>query len=542
MPSKNTLDFVANGAPIGTQRARALPAARNYLNDCGYTPEETIEKIWQGLSMSPQEPGKPAWRREDAEKIVKDLLVHPAPPLPEIEGEATTKARYRQHELEWIVCASAYVNANLTLREAGWLKPENFSHKKTQQFWTQFLITHDPAHATHEAGCLAEVLNWTAVVMPHEIGDYARQMASGAYLVQLSMCVPRLNIAISSGDLPTARRLVQQMHEEQPQTGRSLPTPSTGLDALERIVDDPGQRLIKTHVPPLDRLIRGLELQTQSIWAARAGLGKTTLLWQIARNLAASGSKVLFFSLEMSAPNLWGKAACGRLGIKWLDVLDGRLNAHDKTRLKRELDKMKQEFGDRLLIDDGPNTTETIWQAVAQYEPVFVLVDHLRLLSDKNENEIHRLGNISGRLKNIAKMGNCHVATIHQIRRAVGQRDDKRPQLDDLRDSGKIEEDGDAVFMLYRDSYYEKSYTTQPYYDTELLPVKFRYDPDVTQHRVMLRFDPLREFYGEIPYEHRPNGSSNGNGHSQHEKPLAAPVLLTAPGDEDEGDIPWTQR
>lgn len=519
--SKATLDFFANGAPAGMQRMKALAAARNYMS-AGNTVAQTVVKIWQGLQLSPNEPGKPAWTERDAAYLVNNLNESTPPPMMEMDGWASAKARWNQNEIEWIVCAAAYLVPQMAQVEMGWLKPMHFSHFKTRHFWELFQTTYDKDHAAHESGTLAKLLEFVPVIEPHLLSEYARQLASAAYMVEVSNKLPKLNLAVANADLAHTRQLIKEMDTQAPALAREVTTATEGLDKLDAIIDNPLQRMIKTFIPSLDRSLRGLEKQTQSILAARAGLGKTTLASQICTNVASSKRRVLIFELEMSTANWWGKKACGRLGYKWLDVLDDKLTPQQKVTLKREVDKLKEEYEGYLFVDDRPQTTDSIWQAVTQYQPELVMVDHLRHVKDQHKNEIQRLGMITNRLKDIAKMGDCHVMTLTQIRRAVSERENKRPQLDDLRDSGLIEEDGDAVLMLYRESYYEKSYKVEPYYDTEVLPVKFRYDPDVVNHRIWLRYDPKYDHYGERPSEgFSQNGHKNGtNGHHKQEREI----------------------
>src|SRR5512137_2754144 len=98
------------------------------------------------------------------------------------------------------------------------------------------------------------------------------------------------------------------------------------------------------------------------------------------------------------------------------------------------------QFETLLRIDERRHTTSSIWQAVSEYTPDLIIVDHLRFVDDKAENEVKRLGIITQRLKEIAKAFNCAVMCLAQLNRETDKRDNKRPQLSDLRDSGEIEE------------------------------------------------------------------------------------------------------
>lgn len=496
--SKKTLEFFAMGAPVGVQRERAVSAARNYLG-AGHGVEETIEKVWHALQISPQAEGREAWTRAQVEYLVKNLTENAPPPLSELDGWASSRARWNQSQIEWIVCAAAYLVPQIAIVEAGWLTPAHFENYKTRHFWELFIESQDKTHAAHESGILPKLLELTPAIEPHLIGEYARQLATASYMTAISSKVNKLNMALANADIATTRRLVSEMSEDAPSlTGRELGTVETGMDALDNLLENP-LNLIKTYIDPIDRGLRGLPLRFHSVWAARSGLGKTTLMWQIARNVARSKRKVLMVSLEMSETDLWGKAVCGRLGLDWFAVMAGEITSQQKAEFRREMEKVKDELRGYLFIDDKPNTTDTVWQAVTEYQPELVIVDHLRLLKDDGENTVQRLGFMTSRMKEVAKLGNCHVATIHQVNRSVEKQDDKEPQMSDLRDSGLIEEDADLVCMLYRDSYYEKNEGEIPrYLRTKLLIQKNRFGGGKTPPRINLDFDTKHEFYDTV--------------------------------------------
>lgn len=534
--SKNTLDFLANGAPIGSQHNRAVQAARNYLA-AGYSAEDTIEKIWQAFQLCEEEPGKKPWTKQDADYLVRNLHETTPPPLKEYDGWASEKARYNQREVEFIVCAAAYLVPQMALVEMGWLKPEHFTYYKTKHFWQLFIESQDKDRAAHESGILPRLLPLMPGIEPHLLSEYARQLTTAGYMTAISKKTQRLQLALANADIDTARTLIKEMDGEAPTlNGREVGTVAGGLEKLDAMLDNP-LNLLKTCIPPIDRAIFGLPLRWHSVWAARPGLGKTTLLWQIARNVANTKRKVAIFSLEMTEEDLWGKAVCGRLGLDWMEVLAHGISGQKKVEFRRTMDELKQELDGYLFIDDRPNTTDTLWQTITQYQPELVIVDHLRLLKDKDDNVVQRLGKITSRLKEIAKLGNCHVASIHQINRSVEARaqGDKEPKLSDLRDSGQIEEDVDLAFMLYRDNYYDKNAAPEPRVWTKLINVKNRFGKGVPP-RINLAFDTRYEFYDEMREinlaEPKQYGSQNGhaNGHAQR---VTAPATLDELFEED---------
>jgi KaiC/GvpD/RAD55 family RecA-like ATPase len=251
-------------------------------------------------------------------------------------------------------------------------------------------------------------------------------------------------------------------------------------------------RSIHTWIPAIDKCLGGFERQTLTILAARPSMGKSTLAWQIARNIAANHQKAYFYSLEMSSTSLWAKSACGALGIRWRDVRNGEITTSQRDSIIWKSAELLELYGDNLLVDDYVNTSNTIYAGVARYKPDLIIVDHVRLVADRDEREDKRLGSITKILKDIAKEYNCAVLCLAQLNRKTEDREEKRPQLADLRDSGQIEENADVVLMMYREDYYEtdKKPTKSP---TEILVRKFR--DDVLAQKIDLTFNTENQWF-----------------------------------------------
>lgn len=261
------------------------------------------------------------------------------------------------------------------------------------------------------------------------------------------------------------------------------------LDLLDHLEG----RSVPTYIPKLDDALGGIERQTLTVLAARPSMGKSTLAWQIARNVATAGLKAYFFSLEMSAPSLWAKAACGMTGVRWKDVRSQNVTDEQLEMVINASNDLMNRYADNLLLDDGTNTSETIWAQVERHRPDLVVIDHLRLIADPGENETKRLGVVSQRLKDMSKSFNTAVLCLAQLNRGVEAQTDKRPTLADLRDSGQIEENADVVLMLYRDDYYTTENAGNRYSMTEVLVRKFR--DDIKNQRVKLAFDTRTQWF-----------------------------------------------
>lgn len=260
------------------------------------------------------------------------------------------------------------------------------------------------------------------------------------------------------------------------------------MDLLENLEG----RSIKTGIAKMDESLGGVERQTLTVLAARPSMGKSTLAWQIARNVATSGLKAFFFSLEMATASLWAKAACGAAGVRWRDIRNMTATDSQITAVLDETSRLMNRYGECLLIDDGVNTTETIWRAIEKHKPDLVVVDHLRLVADRGDKENKRLGMITQRMKEAAKDFNCGMLVLAQLNRGVEERENKKPNLADLRDSGEIEENADIVLMMHSEDYYEP--TGNPTVLTEVLVRKFR--DDVLNQRIVLSFDKAHQWFG----------------------------------------------
>lgn len=232
---------------------------------------------------------------------------------------------------------------------------------------------------------------------------------------------------------------------------------------------------IATHLDDLDHKLGGLHGSDLVILAGRPSMGKTSLATNIAYNAAAacrretledgskktvSGAVVAFFSLEMSSEQLATRILAERTGINAHKIRQGDLDKHDFERLREATEELQNL---PLHIDDqgGISVSQLAARARRLQRQVgvdMIVIDYLQLLSGSsgksNENRVQEITQITTTLKALAKELNVPVIALSQLSRAVEQRDDKRPQLSDLRESGSIEQDADVVMFVYRESYY----------------------------------------------------------------------------------------
>jgi replicative DNA helicase len=228
---------------------------------------------------------------------------------------------------------------------------------------------------------------------------------------------------------------------------------------------------IATDLADLDHKLGGLHKSDLLILAGRPSMGKTSLATNIAFNVAKSyrrgqkpdgsegaveGGVVGFFSLEMSAEQLAGRILAEASEISSHKIRQGDM---DETEFRRFVEAAKELESCPLYIDD--TAAIPIAQLAARARRLkrthgldLLIVDYLQLVRGMSDNRVQEIGEISMGLKAIAKELNIPVIALSQLSRQVESRDDKRPQLSDLRESGSIEQDADVVMFVFREEYY----------------------------------------------------------------------------------------
>jgi replicative DNA helicase len=221
---------------------------------------------------------------------------------------------------------------------------------------------------------------------------------------------------------------------------------------------------VRTGFYDLDRYTAGLQKGDLVVLAARPSMGKTALALNIAEQVAVREElPVLVFSMEMGASQLAVRMV-GSLGrIDQQHLRTGALKDDEWTRLTEAVDQLGKVS---LFIDETPALNPAELRARArrmarQFGGTLglIIVDYLQLMSgssNSDENRATELGEISRGLKALAKELKCPVMALSQLNRSVESRNDKRPLMSDLRESGAIEQDADVIMFIYRDDYYNK--------------------------------------------------------------------------------------
>ena len=209
----------------------------------------------------------------------------------------------------------------------------------------------------------------------------------------------------------------------------------------------------------VDRLLVGMGKSDLVLVGARPGMGKTAFALNVATNVAlSSGKKVCIFSLEMGAEQLATRMIASEALVDSYSLRSGQLTMED---WKKIADASSRLCATDILIDDTAGITVTAMKAkLRSLENVgLVVIDYLGLMESEQryDNRALEVGAISRGLKLMAKDLQVPILCCAQLSRGPESRNDKRPQLSDLRDSGAIEQDADVVMFLYRDDYYNAS-------------------------------------------------------------------------------------
>lgn len=220
---------------------------------------------------------------------------------------------------------------------------------------------------------------------------------------------------------------------------------------------------IPSGLTDLDNLTGGFQNQNSYIMGGRPSMGKTATMLKFVLNAAQNGAVPIIFSLEMSKESLIRRliATIGDINLFYTRN-PHKLSEGKKERWKQAINELyKLDFE---IFDESLQTIQHIRTRIRKTQrkykdkQIIVFIDYLTLIhSDKQYQSDHsKFTDISKNLKAMAKDYNCPVVTLAQLSRLVEQRQDKRPMLSDLRESGSIEQDADVVMLLYRDSYYNK--------------------------------------------------------------------------------------
>lgn len=273
-----------------------------------------------------------------------------------------------------------------------------------------------------------------------------------------------------------AREAVQRLHGAA-SCGRAAGVAATALlAAVAARTEAGGPPGATTGLADLDELIGGLKPGTVTVIAGRPGMGKSVLAGSIALQTARAGNGALFLSMELSEEMQTARFLadlCTFYGppVHYEDINRGTLRADERGRVIRAADEMAHY---PLMLSDRTNQTVAEIRGVIKdagrelrstgAELRVVVLDYLKFIRASERyagNRVNEIGEITGALKGAAKELGVAIVLVAQVNRQNEQREDKRPQLSDLRESGDIEQDADVVMFVYRDEYYARRETDE---------------------------------------------------------------------------------
>jgi replicative DNA helicase len=421
-------------------------------------------------------------------------------------GEPEPQFRTAPHniEAEQALLGAILVNNDAFYRVSDFLDPEHFSEELHRRIF-------EIAQSLIRAGKLATPITLKTFLGDTDLGgmtvsQYLARLAAEATTIINADAYGRtiydlamrrqligigedmVNVAYDSPVDDSPRKQIEEAERklyELAERGRYEGGFQSFSDALKSAVDMAAEAFkrdrklsgVATGLSDLDRMMGGLQSSDLVIVAGRPGMGKTALATNIAFNVARAysgerqpdgtikrldGGIVGFFSLEMSAEQLATRIIAEQSGVASYKIRRGEIQEHEFTRIAdaaREMERVPFYIDQTGGISIAQLTARA--RRLKRQKGLDVLVvDYLQLLSGsskKGENRVQELTEITTGLKALAKELACPVIALSQLSRQVEQRDDKRPQLSDLRESGSIEQDADVVIFVYREEYYLKN-------------------------------------------------------------------------------------
>jgi len=409
-------------------------------------------------------------------------------------------------------------------------------HVKAKDFYDKrHAIIYDAVMRLYEKNKPVDLLTLTDELKRKKELD---EIGGSAYLTELTNYVPtaahaesyaeivaqkavRRRLIKASGEISelgydeetTTQELLQQAEAELfAVSDQSLKQDLTSLesiltdsfDRLEELHRNKGAlRCFRTGYRDLDNMTAGLQRSDLIILAARPAMGKTTLVTNLAYNVATIAKQpVLMFSLEMSKEQLVDRMLADASGVDSWNIRTGNLSDDDFSKLSEAMGEMAEA---PIYIDDTPGLSvlemRTKARRAAHDQPLgLIIIDYLQLMQGSgrdNGNRVQEVSEISRGLKLIARELNVPVIALSQLSRTVESRSPQIPQLADLRESGSIEQDADIVMFIYREAYYNPE--TERENITDLIIAKHRNGP---VGKVELYFHPERLRFMSLDRKH----------------------------------------
>lgn len=400
------------------------------------------------------------------------------------------------------------------------LKPSDFTSTKNARIYETIVALHEQAipgdfvtiSGRLERDNLLEVVGGTGYLITltstaptsTHLEAYARTVADLAHRRRLMAAGNAIRELAGGTGAADATAVLAQAEAilQQAAAGRAVGGPVSIRDVLNALFDSIGGRTeqgnhdapgaegaVPTGFLDVDRITGGLQPADLIILAARPSVGKSALACNFVRNAAAAGHGALLFSLEMSTQALGERLITAEASVDAHRLRQGYIDEYEWRRVSDAfgvLSELPIWFDDTAAVTLA-DVRSRARRARTEHGIGLVVVDYLQLMrsADRTENRTQAVGEISRGLKALARELSVPVLALSQLSRAVEARQDRRPILSDLRESGAIEQDADLVMMLYREELYHPN--TERRNIADLIIAKHRSGPTAS---IPLRWAP----------------------------------------------------
>jgi replicative DNA helicase len=390
-------------------------------------------------------------------------------------------------EAEEAVLGSVLIDPEAIYRVSSFLKADDFYIVKNQWVWSAGLTLHERR----------EPIDFVTITRELAARNQLDELGGPAYISHLINVVPTAIHAEGYGRiveraalrrrlLSAASDIAQLAYEESDDIDQTIDSAEQALfgvsqrrvsrdmlpiseairnyyDRIEYLYEHRGEPLgIPTGFYDLDKMLGGLQKSDLIIIAARPGVGKTSLMLNVALNSARKyHQRVAIFSLEMSNEQIVQRLVSGETGIDSQRLRSGELNDDEWGTFVHATSVLSETS---IYVDDTPSISALQLRTkarrlYAEFGLDLIIIDYLQLMTGDNrsENRVQEISYLSRALKALARELNVPVLVASQLSRAVEQRSDKKPVLSDLRESGSIEQDADIVMFIYREDVYDEN-------------------------------------------------------------------------------------
>ena len=446
------------------------------------------------------------------------------------DEELLSKQMPHSTEAEYAVLGSILIDSNCLPRIVEKLKPEDFYFPQNQvifqTIYKMFTLSQkiDPVtvlnqmrqDGTYQEGTTREYFFQLMQFTPttQNVEDYADMVKDRSVLRQIGDAAAAMTDMVMGGQgtsnevLEAAEQRIYAIRQ-----GKS----AQGLHHITSVMHEVYERLaelassesaipgLSTGLPDVDTVISGLNKSDLILLAARPGMGKTSLALNILLYAGKhSGKACVFFSLEMSREQLAMRLLSNESFVDNKKLTTGRLSDEDWEKVALATAALNHS---NILIDDNPSLSVADMNAKCRRVENLglVVIDYLQLMTSaggKNqysgESRQQVVSDISRALKIMAKELNVPVICLSQLSRANENRENKRPRLSDLRESGAIEQDADIVMFIYRDDYYDQN--SENHNQAECIVAKNRHGELAT---VPLQWLPEFTTFSSVDWKHQ---------------------------------------